>query len=837
MSDPFSLRIYYGTLEKNVDITMKVQEICRAGDYLVIPADDNLRAKIFTDPCFGIVKCIIISGLSNVLHIFNQATTILLDTNTNQVVQNIPLTRRLIKKTGMKMEEKLHALHSLLVLKEGSMKEEYPEQCMVMEYFTGKEKVLEIGGNIGRNSLLMSSLLDDPSQLVVLESSPDIAKTLEINRNLNGMPFQIENSALSARKLIQKAWTTIPSDEVLEGYTEVPTITYPDLMAKYKIAFDTLILDCEGAFYYILTDYPEILDNVKTIITENDYRNLDQKAYVANTLKEKGFKSVYIGEGGEEPAYYGFTDLADFYQVWQRPSVPSVSLVPSAPNTTVITKGAKFMEKYPCVIFFRYDKYSAVDAMFDDKDKLECSIQIVSSWEQLANLYDCNYPVFVTYGETEEEYFKDVYRVITSSMNRRWIHHKEITSVEDFVRGVNHCYIHNVLHHPIAIRPTFSIFTTCYNSYDKINRAYDSIVSQGYRDWEWVILDDSPDDKHFAFLKKKFSQEKKVRLYKRSCNSGNIGNVKNEAVSLCRGQYVLEMDHDDEILPHTIGDAVRAFEEDPEVGFVYMDFINIYENGKNFCYSDFISKGYGGYYMEKFRGVWRFVYMTPNMNNITMSHIVCLPNHPRIWRKDVLMRIGNYSEFLPICDDQEVLMRTALATKMVKIPKHSYVQYMNEGNNNFSLIRNREINRLGPQFIVPQFFDLYKVNDRMKELGAYEDEKYIVECVRLWTRDNYEHKYCNKRVLYDYDTQYCIVGCTAFMKNFATIQEAYQNPRNDFLLLDGSGDREALCTFLDTMNCPRMKCYTIKDLPPNHLKNYFNYLYKTCESTVIIEEL
>jgi hypothetical protein len=81
------------------------------------------------------------------------------------------------------------------------------------------------------------------------------------------------------------------------------------------------------------------------------------------------------------------------------------------------------------------------------------------------------------------------------------------------------------------------------------------------------------------------------------------------------------------------------------------------------------------------------------------------------------------------------------------------------------------------------------------------------------------------------------VGCTAFMKNFATIQEAYQNPRNDFLLLDGSGDREALCTFLDTMNCPRMKCYTIKDLPPNHLKNYFNYLYKTCESTVIIEEL
>ena len=30
--------------------------------------------------------------------------------------------------------------------------------------------------------------------------------------------------------------------------------------------FDVLVIDCEGAFYNILNDIPEILDNIKLII-------------------------------------------------------------------------------------------------------------------------------------------------------------------------------------------------------------------------------------------------------------------------------------------------------------------------------------------------------------------------------------------------------------------------------------------------------------------------------------------------------------------------------------------------------------------------------------------
>jgi FkbM family methyltransferase len=172
---------------------------------------------------------------------------------------------------------------------------------------------LEIGGNIGRNSLIISSILGlNDKNLVVLESDSDIAAQLEENKKLNNKNFHIENSALSKRKLIQKAWDTIPSDEVLDGYKTVNIINFDEIGAKYNIIFDTLVIDCEGAFYYILQDMPEMLENIKLIIMENDYRNIEHKQYVDGVLLSKNFKVDYSESGGWEPC------RANFYEVWKK---------------------------------------------------------------------------------------------------------------------------------------------------------------------------------------------------------------------------------------------------------------------------------------------------------------------------------------------------------------------------------------------------------------------------------------------------------------------------------------------------------------------------------------
>ena len=182
---------------------------------------------------------------------------------------------------------------------------------MAVRFLTGKESVLEIGANIGRNSLIIASILEN-NNFVTLESDPSIAIQLQENRDLNNLHFHIEPSALSKRKLIQKEWNTIESDTLLDGYKNVNTITLEQIHSKYNIVFDTLVLDCEGAFYYILMDMPEILNNVNLIIMENDYHDISHKQYIDEELFKNNFYKVYVEAGGFLPCYY------NFFEVWKR---------------------------------------------------------------------------------------------------------------------------------------------------------------------------------------------------------------------------------------------------------------------------------------------------------------------------------------------------------------------------------------------------------------------------------------------------------------------------------------------------------------------------------------
>jgi hypothetical protein len=266
-----------------------------------------------------------------------------------------------------------------------------------------------------------------------------------------------------------------------------------------------------------------------------------------------------------------------------------------------------------------------------------------------------------------------------------------------------------------------------------------------------------------------------------------------------------------------------------------MDFINIHENGNNFHYGDFICKGYGSYYCQNYNGIWRYVYNTPNINNITLSHLVCCPNHPRIWRRELLNKIGNYCELLHICDDYEILLRTALNTKIVKIPKLGYIQYLNGSNNNFSLIRNSEINRIGPNFIHPIFYEKFNIHEEMKKMDAYEDEIFINIHSKIWTRDdNYKHNYSNQVLNVDYDKQYCIIGVDSLILNYEKIKELYNNNRNDFILLDNKCNIGYLWMKLDYYGFNKFKCYTLQDVSNELLEKYFTLMYKSSENFEII---
>ena len=205
---------------------------------------------------------------------------------------------------GLEPEIQLNLVHENIIMKYGSLDEEVPEQMMAATYMDTNAIVLELGANVGRNSVVISCLLDDSSKLVAVECDPRSYTKLKENRDLNYLNFLIEESALSSQRLQQIGWDTIPINEeegLKEGYKEVNTITLAMLRSKYNLKFNTLVIDCEGAFYYILKDNPNVLAGIHTVIMENDYKSLDQYNFVQKSLKERDLVSIYRKAGGFGP--------------------------------------------------------------------------------------------------------------------------------------------------------------------------------------------------------------------------------------------------------------------------------------------------------------------------------------------------------------------------------------------------------------------------------------------------------------------------------------------------------------------------------------------------------
>ena len=164
--------------------------------------------------------------------------------------------------------------------------------------------VLELGGNIGRVSLILASIVNNKN-LIEIESDHENCVKLKENKELNNFKFRIVNGAISNTPLYQLGWDTYTKYEIEEKLSEsifnkdhiknikkINTFSYKEFINFTKLSFNTLVIDCEGSFYKILKENENILDNIEKIIIENDYKSAEHKKYVNKLLIEKGFITV-----------------------------------------------------------------------------------------------------------------------------------------------------------------------------------------------------------------------------------------------------------------------------------------------------------------------------------------------------------------------------------------------------------------------------------------------------------------------------------------------------------------------------------------------------------------
>lgn len=243
----------------------------------------------------------------------------------------------------------------------------------------------------------------------------------------------------------------------------------------------------------------------------------------------------------------------------------------------------------------------------------------------------------------------------------------------------------------------FSVITTTFHSGNKIFRPYESLKNQTYNNWEWVIWDDSKEDHKDTWEQLLRFQEDDIRIqsYRATQHSGYIGEMKWRSAALSKGEWLVEVDHDDIIDSRLFEWCLEAIKETPDADFICSNCVELHEDDEEpFSYGDFTAFGYAGYYKKWLRGKWHNVYTVPHVNPKTVRHIVGSPNHVRIWRRSFYEKIGKHNQDLPVTDDYELIIRSIIHGKWIYINAPTYFQFRNRNGNNFTFLRNSLIQHI-----------------------------------------------------------------------------------------------------------------------------------------------
>ena len=274
-----------------------------------------------------------------------------------------------------------------------------------------------------------------------------------------------------------------------------------------------------------------------------------------------------------------------------------------------------------------------------------------------------------------------------------------------------HCeqLVENAVSGNVKGGPTLSIFTPTHDT-KCLRTAYESIKAQPFD--QWVILynngavplglsacdsrilevvDDAPADAEDATF---------------------VGRLKGVACSYCTCDIMLELDHDDMLLPTAIEKVKAVFAQEPDTGFVYSNDLHVTDDLKHSAPR--FNTAYGWMFREvPFNGtvVDECVSFAPTPAAVSL--IWYAPDHLRAWRRSVYESIGGYNRGMDVLDDQDLMCRMYVVTKFHFINEPLYVYRY--ANNTFA--------KPG-------------INEKIQRRTPEIRDIYLQSMLEKWSRDN-----------------------------------------------------------------------------------------------------
>ena len=105
----------------------------------------------------------------------------------------------------------------------------------------------------------------------------------------------------------------------------------------------------------------------------------------------------------------------------------------------------------------------------------------------------------------------------------------------------------------------FSIVIPVYNSEKYIEECLGSVISQTFKDFEVICINDGSTDASKSLLDEFANKDERVKVYSQE-NQG-VGAARNYGIELAQGKYISFLDSDDILSPNTLKSVYNFFEK------------------------------------------------------------------------------------------------------------------------------------------------------------------------------------------------------------------------------------------------------------------------------------
>lgn len=116
--------------------------------------------------------------------------------------------------------------------------------------------------------------------------------------------------------------------------------------------------------------------------------------------------------------------------------------------------------------------------------------------------------------------------------------------------------------------PKISVIIPCFNYGEFLEDAVDSVLSQTFKDFEIIIVNDGSTDAHtLDVLEKIHKEHPEITIVHQE--NGHLANARNNGVRIAKGEFFLPLDADDRVHSTMLQKCYDLICKDERLGFVY----------------------------------------------------------------------------------------------------------------------------------------------------------------------------------------------------------------------------------------------------------------------------